>query len=257
MKCRGTGGDCEREAVCKAEGLCNYTGSPLIDTDGSTRCFVQDGCDNRTKCKLDGECHYAKRTDRIALRPSIREGFVVSGCCGTPLNCTAIEPCDLISNAVSAEPTVIDPRTQAANPKQAYGDKKIPLYLLPFSFAANVCVALYEGMTKYGLVNWRVTKVEAMTYASACKRHVDKWINGEECDPTTKVRHLANAGACIAILIDAEVCGTLIDNRPYPIPQGSLDKMIEELEATLAHLKVLHSDRNPKHYYITDAVEEL
>lgn len=216
MKCRGTGGDCEREAVCRAEGLCNYTGSPLIDTRTLVLCVgYQDGCPHRDRCAQQGDC---------MGRPSA---------------------------------TQIDPRTQPANPKQAYGDKKIPLYLLPFSFAANVCVALYEGMTKYGLVNWRVAKVEAMTYASACKRHVDKWINGEECDPDTRVRHLANAGACIAILIDAEVCGTLIDNRPYPVPQDNLDKMITELEATLAHLKVLHSDRDPKHYYITDVVESL
>lgn len=177
-----------------------------------------------TDCIQQGECHY---TGSPLINPD-----------GTPR-------------------AQIDPMTQPANPKQAYGDKKIPMYLMPFSFAANVCVALYEGMTKYGLVNWRVAKVEAMTYVSACKRHLDRWTNGEECDPITKVRHLANAGACIAILIDAEVCGTLIDNRPYPIPQHSLDKMIAELEGTISHLKELHADRNPKHYTIGDLVEVL
>jgi hypothetical protein len=145
---------------------------------------------------------------------------------------------------------IIDPAKQAPNPKQAMGDLKLPLYLVPFSFIANTCVALFEGMKKYGLVNWRVAEVEAMTYVSALNRHMLRWTNGERCDPITKVPHLANASACLCILIDAEVNGTLIDNRPHPIPAARLDAMIADLEGALANLKELHADKDPIHYTI-------
>ena len=145
-------------------------------------------------------------------------------------------------------PCIIDPAKQPANPKQAAGDKKLPLYLVPYSFIAHTCVALFEGMKKYGLVNWRVAPVEAMTYASALERHLLKWVNGEQCDPETTVPHLANAAACLCILIDAEVNGTLIDNRPLPIPGEHMDGMIGRLEKTILRLKELHADKDPVHY---------
>lgn len=143
-----------------------------------------------------------------------------------------------------------DKVSEPPNPKQHYGDKKLPLSLVPLSFVANVCIALYEGMGKYGLVNWRAAKVEAMTYVSALERHMKKWVNGERCDPETHVHHLASAAACLCILLDAEVNGSLIDNRPMACV--GTDQMIAELEATLAHLKTLYAARNPKHYYLKD-----
>lgn len=140
-----------------------------------------------------------------------------------------------------------------ANPKQHYGDKKLPLALVPFSFVAHVCVALFEGKEKYGLVNWRASKVEAMTYVSALSRHMMKWVNGERVDPVTKVHHLANAAACLAILLDAELNGSLIDNRPQACE--NTDKMIVELESVLENLKILYGDQSPKHYYMKEGGE--
>lgn len=151
------------------------------------------------------------------------------------------------------ETYVKKPQAPPANPKQHYGDKKLPLALVPFSFVAHVSVALYEGMRKYGLVNWRASKVEAMTYVSALDRHVKKWVNGERADPVTKVHHLANAAACLAILLDAELNGSLIDNRPQACE--NTDKMILELESVLENLKVLYSDQSPKHYYMKEGGE--
>lgn len=132
-----------------------------------------------------------------------------------------------------------------ANPKQLYGDKKVPMSIVPTSFIAHTAVALTEGLLKYGAWNYRVAPVEAMTYAHAVKRHIDKWINGEECDPESKVHHLANAAACIAILLDTKTQGTLIDNRP---PAQDLNGLFKTLEETLAHLKELHKDAKPTHY---------
>lgn len=140
--------------------------------------------------------------------------------------------------------------SKSANPKQHYGDKKLPLHLVPLSFVSNVCIALYEGMRKYGLVNWRASKVEAMTYVAAQERHIRKWVNGERCDPVTRVPHLASAAACLCIIMDAEINGSLIDDRPMPC--ANIDQMISDLETTLAHLRMLYADKSPKHYQLRD-----
>lgn len=273
MICTFTGHECENKPYCKRQGACflaprfmRNVGGATDNPQGEQPKIVElprqiTCCGKPLNCDME-KCEYIENST-----PSI-----APACCGSPAHCCdsncgpvfckhsqehlghtdlMVTP-EAIDECLAANPLPIDPMTQSANPKQIHGDKKIPMYLLPFSFAANVCVALYEGMTKYGLVNWRVAHVEAMTYASACKRHIDKWIGGQDHDPATKVRHLANAGACIAILIDAEVNGTLIDNRPLPIKRSAVDKMVAELEETIAHLKVLHKDYDPKHYLITD-----
>ena len=140
---------------------------------------------------------------------------------------------------------LIQPTPPSANPKQAFGDKKIPLGLVPRSFINGTSLGLAEGMVKYGAWNFRSTKVEAMTYASAVLRHFEAYIHGEECDPITKVPHLYSAAAGIAILIDTKVQGTLIDNRP---PKQDTSAQVKEIEEVLVHLKELFKDHNPVHY---------
>lgn len=131
------------------------------------------------------------------------------------------------------------------NPKQLYGDKKVPMGLVPASFMAHTATALLEGVLKYGAWNFRASPVEAMTYAHAAMRHIEKWVNGEECDPQSKVHHLGNAAACMAILLDTMAHGTLLDNRP---PAQDLNNLFTQLEGTIAHLREIHKDAKPTHY---------
>ena len=196
-------------------------------------CSVQDGCIARVHCKDLGYCKEGSHEPPQAGRCYATVDGRACSSTGCDNGCQYPGP---------AAP---------ANPKQAFGDTKLPLYLVPFSFVANVAVALFEGWGKYGLVNWRVANVEAMTYVSALERHIMKWTNGEKCDPKTKVPHLANAAACIAILIDAEVNGSLIDNRPFPC--ANIDAMIADLEAALKNLLEMNANENPKHWTIGDA----
>jgi hypothetical protein len=162
-------------------------------------------------------------------------------------------PCECLGDVCPyAAPATALPPT---NPKQAYGDKKLPLYLVPFTFVAHVCTAMLEGMLKYGLANWRAAPVEAMTYVSALQRHAGRWMNGEREDPDTGVHHLASAAACLCILLDAEANGTLIDNRPLGNP--GVDKLVADLEATVAKLREIHKDKTPVHYtQASDATTE-
>lgn len=133
-----------------------------------------------------------------------------------------------------------------SNPKQAAGDKKVPLAIVPDSLAFFAAQAFAEGMLKYGAYNWRVAGVQASTYKSACERHIKKWWNGEDCDPASKVHHLANAIACLAIMLDAAVSEKLNDDRPPAQPGLAL--LQQHTEEVYAHLKELHKDANPTHY---------
>jgi len=93
------------------------------------------------------------------------------------------------------------------------------------------------GATKYGAYNWRVTGVCASTYVSAIMRHLNAWRDGEDLDPESGRSHIAHIAASCNILLDAEHCGTLQDDRnkkpvapvaespvthpPYPpVPEG-------------------------------------
>jgi hypothetical protein len=137
------------------------------------------------------------------------------------------------------------------NPKDAVGATKLPLNLVPSTVLAYLSVAFYEGATKYGAYNWRAIGVRNSIYIAAALRHIAKYWNGEECDPKTKVPHLASAAACMAIILDAKTVGKLTDDRP---PVAELDKLAQELEPVLRNLEELHKGLDPKHWTIGDDI---
>lgn len=112
-----------------------------------------------------------------------------------------------------------------ANPKQAYGDLKAPLHLVPPALAIGAAKAMKEGAIKYGPYNWRVSKVELLTYIGAIQRHVSAILDGEDVDPesVTGKLHLEGLAANLAIALDAWYGGFLIDNRP---PKGPAPAML-------------------------------
>lgn len=132
-----------------------------------------------------------------------------------------------------------------ANPKDAAGRAKIPLHLWPPSATAFGSIGFLEGQLKYGRSNFRATDVAASVYYAAAKRHLDAWWEGEE---NTKEGgpHLGNALACIAIIVDAQVNGTLVDDRQYVPNDGAYGRMVEALTAASVKLKALFGDRKPK-----------
>ena len=137
-----------------------------------------------------------------------------------------------------------------SNPKEAIGDTKLNLSLVPDTAHMYLASAFTEGALKYGSYNWRAAGVRASTYVAACRRHLAKWWNGEEVDPKTKVHHLANAMACLAIILDAKLVSKLNDDRP---PVADINGLIESLEGTVAHLKEMSNGLTPHHYTANDA----
>lgn len=120
------------------------------------------------------------------------------------------------------------PGSPPANPKQAYGDAKIPVHRVPPALELYAAMSLGEGATKYGPFNWRENPVELMTYVGAIKRHLAAWIDGEDIDPDSKEGkpHLAGIAGSLAIIIDALECGNAIDNRP-PTNAGTHKRLMQ------------------------------
>lgn len=139
-----------------------------------------------------------------------------------------------------------------ANPKQAYGDKKPPVHLIHSIAALHESAALHSGGRKYNVNNYLIDPVEAMTYIGAMKRHIDQWVSGERVDAKELVHHLGAVRACAGILLTAEACGTLIDNRPCALPQAhppsctperykaATAAAFEEVQNTVEHLNTLY-----------------
>lgn len=136
--------------------------------------------------------------------------------------------------------------TKPTNPKDRVAGTKLPAGLVPDTAIIALSLAFAEGAYKYGRFNWRVAGVSASVYMAAMRRHIMKWWNGQDADPVTRVHHLANAMACCAIVLDAELYGLLNDDRP---PAGNdrdaMARAIDEAEATIKHLRELFKDHNP------------
>jgi hypothetical protein len=128
------------------------------------------------------------------------------------------------------------------NPKDAFAVSKLPLHLVPDTVRAYAALAFAEGAAKYGAYNWRVAGVRASVYRSALDRHLASWWNGEDADPATGVPHLASVIACAGIILDAELCGKLTDDRPPTAPLGAT---IRAMQADVARISTLFADRAP------------
>jgi hypothetical protein len=136
------------------------------------------------------------------------------------------------------------------NPKDMIGSGKLPLGLAPDTIKAEVALAYLEGALKYGRYNWRIAGVRASIYNDALDRHRMKWWNGESRDKKTRVKHLASIIACAGILLDAELCGKLTDDRP---PSAPISDLIDGADEAVAHLKELFKEHDPRHYTIEDS----
>lgn len=139
--------------------------------------------------------------------------------------------------------------TKPTNPKDAIGSDKLPLHLWPETATALGCLGMLDGALKYGRSNFRAIGVRASIYVDACRRHLNKWFEGEELDPDSGLPHLSHALACLAILVDAQAAGKLTDDRNLA---GGYAALVAELTPHVARLKTLHARRTPKHYTIED-----
>lgn len=120
-------------------------------------------------------------------------------------------------------------QTKASNPKDvlAADESRCPLDLIPSPALIHLAQALGDGARKYGPYNWREEGVGTRTYVGAALRHTLAYLDGERNARDSGVHHLGHAMACLAIILDAEAVGNLVDNRPLPAPTAD---MLEEIK---------------------------
>jgi len=114
----------------------------------------------------------------------------------------------------------------SSNPKDAVGQLKPQLNLIPPSAQILESVVMALGAEKYGPFNWRESAVRSSIYVAAAMRHLLAWADGQNEDPESGVSHLAHVRACMGIVLDAQSLGKLEDDRPKQ--SGEAAKLIEQ-----------------------------
>jgi hypothetical protein len=112
------------------------------------------------------------------------------------------------------------------NPKDSQGGSKPDTSLVPPILVLQTALAFEDGAAKYGAFNWRTKPVKTRVYIAAAQRHLSQYLDGEDIDPVSGVHHLAHASACLAIMLDAEGVGNLIDDRPPPGSSGGFVRRV-------------------------------
>lgn len=120
-----------------------------------------------------------------------------------------------------------DTHPRPTNPKKACGAAKPTLSYVPTTSLYLLGLAHMDGGVKYGSHNWRESDIDARTYLDAAMRHLTAWWEGEDVAPDSGLPHLAHVMACCSLVLDAEVCGALTDNRPTPPPEGWMERITE------------------------------
>lgn len=126
---------------------------------------------------------------------------------------------------------LIEESKNSPNPKDLVGSTKVSLSKLPAAGIIHAAHAMMNGAVKYSAFNWRANKVQASIYVDAVQRHIACWFDQkEETASDSGVHHLGHAMASLAILLDAQETGNLIDDRPTP---GKAADILERLAKTI------------------------
>lgn len=91
---------------------------------------------------------------------------------------------------------------------------KADISLIPLSALEVEARGFMLGEQKYGRYNY-CKGMEATRLVGAALRHLLKWQEGEDLDTESGFSHLGHVRCCMAMLIETQRLGTLIDNR-YP-----------------------------------------
>lgn len=147
--------------------------------------------------------------------------------------------------APSPAPAAYTVSYKATNPKDALSGSKLPLEMWPATATAMGALGLLDGATRYGQANYRATGARASVYIGAIKRHLEAYMEGEECAADSGVPHLAAILANAAILVDCTAKGNLVDDRAFP---GGYLEMVDGLTEIANRLRQDRAHLNPHHY---------
>ena len=105
-------------------------------------------------------------------------------------------------------------RAPSENPKAIAGRQRFPqLSVVPSTSLAWLAEAHADGAQKYGTLNWRSQPHSLTSLIDAAVRHLLAMKEGEDVASDSLLPHAAHVLAGMSVLLDAEACGTLIDDR--------------------------------------------
>lgn len=107
--------------------------------------------------------------------------------------------------------------SDSTNPKDLSYGKKLPLSLVPSILVRKVAECMKDGAIKRSPFNWRKDKISAMQTLDKILRHVYDCLDGKDLTEDTQLSNLAAAAADIAVYLDAQEYGSLIDDRPNKV----------------------------------------
>jgi len=97
-------------------------------------------------------------------------------------------------------------------------DADIPFHTLPWRVILEASLGMMEGGRKYGRHNYRAVGVRATVYYDAAIRHLGDFIEGTQVDKDSGLSHLTKALSSMQVLLDCQVMGNWIDDRPLRVP---------------------------------------
>jgi hypothetical protein len=100
------------------------------------------------------------------------------------------------------------------NPKAKFGVAKPGFSAIPPVAMLLEGLSMSQGAAKYGKFNWNNDPISASVYYDSAMRHLTSWYSGDNIDADSRLPNLAHARANLGILLDAELTGNLIDDRP-------------------------------------------
>jgi hypothetical protein len=106
------------------------------------------------------------------------------------------------------------------NPKTLVALSKPKLSDVPPVALFALGAAMSDGASKYGRYNYRDTSATASVFYDAIQRHLVDWYNGEDFAHDSNVNHLGHIMASCAILLDAELNNSFVDDRDKRHPES-------------------------------------
>lgn len=90
--------------------------------------------------------------------------------------------------------------------------EKPPMHLVPQAALIQVAKVYGFGASKYKAHNWR-KGMDHSRLASAALRHIAAYLDGEDLDEESGLRHLSHATCTLLMLIESQIKGYGKDDR--------------------------------------------
>lgn len=126
------------------------------------------------------------------------------------------------------------------NPKDSVGAMKISFGVCSGVAHVYWAIAMMDGASKYGEMNWRNKHVKMSVYLDAAERHLKALRAGEDLDvdPVTGAvaPHTGRMMACCSIIEDARASGNLVDDRCFNDQTANVLKALTQTNYKVASL---------------------